>query len=234
MKVYSGIILAAVLLLILFSGLIPAAGARVAAALVVLLAAPLGMKIFDWVKALPEPEAASLESFFKVVAFGGATCFFLYKLMAGWFIINMIMGIRTERTLAEGTASDHLALTVTLDKGSTDSLHIQDMKVRIAELDKDAAAPVFRDVPISGFKRLAESGEGGTILWSDAKKAPTTIAISPGEKAEFATYIQVPHGKAVLVEAVVLGDRFLSRDWNGYCNQWRASAVSLPAKLNEK
>ncbi len=233
MKVYLGIILAALVLLILFSGLVPAAGARVAAAVVVLVAAPLGMKLLGWVRALPPPAATSLESFFKVVALGGAACFFLYKLMAGWFIINMVMGIRTERAPVENTASDHLAVTVTLDKGSTDSLHIQDIKVRIAELGKDAASPQFREVPISGFKRLAESSDGGAALWADSG-SPATIAISPGEKAEFATYAQVPHDKAVLVEVVVLGDRFLSRAWNGFSNQWRASAVSLPPADKKK
>jgi len=207
--------------------MIPTVGARVFVAAVVVGTALLGRLLFGWVNNLTPAAATSLESFFKMVAFGGVACFFLYKLAAGWFIMNMITGIRTERAMVTGTTSDHLAITVTLDKGSTDSVHVQDMKVRIAELGKDAAAPEFRDVLISGFKRLEENKEDGTALWSDAK-TPTTIAISPGEKFEFATYTQVPHDKAVLVEVVVLGDRFLSRAWNGFSNQWRASAVSLP------
>lgn len=183
-------------------------------------------------KMLDSPQ--SIDVLLKCVLAIAAAFFFLYKIIAGWLIMNMSVSIRTDRQRRDKD-SDHLAVAIVLEKGSTDSVHIIDIRVRVTNLQNqnsirqeqsnDETVYQNEDVVIAGFTRLEDTDRKAS--WNPSSRRDR-LAISPGEKVEYAAYTPVPHDAPVLISVVVLGDRWLSKTWNGYYNQWRVSALSLP------
>lgn len=241
-------------ILYVLGGAVPGLRARVLVALLLVLVLPGALELSHRVQAAAAPGGKGLgltmDGVFKGAAVLGAAGFFAYKIVAGWFIINMTVGLRLQRVPvavpgADGQdlspVTDHLAIVVTLEKGTTDSVHLRDIQVRVSDL-VDGVARAPRLVPLTGFTRLRENMCAGTALWEEVPPArpwsflnpQRTIAISPGEKTEFACCTPVGHASAVLVEAVVLGERPLSVFWNGFFSQWRVSAVSLPPENKTK
>lgn len=81
---------------------------------------------------------ATLESIGKITGFFLAACFFIYKLFTGWLIINLEVGIEAER-IKYNDISDHLAIHIKLSKGSTDSVWLKDIEVKVLQMPSDTA-----------------------------------------------------------------------------------------------
>ena len=177
--------------------------------------------------------AEYVETVLKCLAIIAAAGFFVYKIKTGWWIMNMSVAIRLDRKVKDPT-NDHLSITVAMDKGSNDSVNLRRIQIRVTELESPEASEKESPKPsteteILGHERLAEIEDCDKVDWAKPSTAGP-ISISPGEKTEFAHYVTVAHGVPVLVEAVVLGDRWLATLWNDHYTQWRVSAVSLPVK----
>ena len=166
------------------------------------------------------------ESILKSLAIIGATGFFLYKLKTGWLIVNMGVSIRTKRRRID-KERDHMALIVALDKGSTDSVYLRDIQFRVCKL-VNGVVQECQICPAQGFAPIGEM-ENGRANWLDLPKRGE-IAVSPGEKLEYAAYAEVDRNQAYLVEVAVFGHNWFYRLWSRGNNfiQWRASTISLP------
>ncbi len=167
-----------------------------------------------------------VESWMKVGGLIAGSLFFIWKLCTGWLIVNMGVCIRIQRQRRRDGIDD-LTVTVALEKGSTDSIWLRDVEVRMTALENgELSDACVRYVRIHGFDRVAESSTQ-TVAWG-AETDGKPIAISPGEKVEYSGHAVVSAEHPYLLEAVVLADRPLFRVFMGRCIQWRASAVSLP------
>lgn len=166
------------------------------------------------------------ESALKCLALVAAAGFFAYKLFTGWLIINLGVAIRSERVIRDAQ-SDHLALTIELEKGIKDSVWILDISVRLTPLEVEE--PNYRESTthkIYGYNPTGES-ENGHADWS-RNVSRKEIALSPEEKAEYAGYAIVEKDCAYLVEVAVFGDNKLYKFYMGHFIQWKASAISIP------
>jgi hypothetical protein len=152
--------------------------------------------------------------------------FFLWKLCTGWLYPNMGLCIRTKRhRRADG--KDGLAVTVMFDKGSVDSVWLRDVEVRLTAFEgEELSDKSVQYVRIRGFQPVPESSTQ-TVDWGGVLKRDE-IAVSPGEKLEYAGYAVIDADRPYLVEVAVLADRTFFRLIMDRCIQWRASAVSLP------
>lgn len=161
----------------------------------------------------------SIELFTKIVAFAAAAAFFLYKLISGFFLIDMSISIATERIAKDESDIDHLGITVTLSKGDRSSVIIEETHIRII-----CEGTTIDRMELNGLNRLDASllknGE-----WVRDKKRPK-LYLSPGEEASFSCVAKVAYGLPCIIEVAIPGRRLnISR-----LAQWRASSVSLPVK----
>ena len=159
------------------------------------------------------------------VTVGGAltaAVFFLWKLFTGWLIINLQVSIDLKRQSYDGE-NDILAVQINLKKGSTDTLWIRDISLRVTP-----QWPADKPTVIT-FAELTQLAIVNKKLdWEAACPEAKNITLSPDESVQFARAILVPRNRPALVEAAVFGDRtFWSKGF-----QWRASAVALPIVQN--
>ncbi|MFN3849402.1 MAG: hypothetical protein ACK4NY_08245 [Spirosomataceae bacterium] len=158
----------------------------------------------------------------KTIGLVAAGCYFLWKVIAGWLVINLEIAIETERQ-EETPELDLLAFKILFKKGNTDTLNIKDIQARV--YGEGVEKPeVFE---FSEITKLALSNH--KITWSDNPKG-TKISLSPSESLHLGRFTRVLAKKPVIVEAVIHGTR---RFW-GIGFQWRASVVSLPPKKEAK
>ena len=152
--------------------------------------------------------------------------FFMYKLLAGWLLVNMTVKVEGTRQAVSGDLqTDHLSLKVTLNKGSIDSVWIDKIEIRLREMRNGTSADFFV-VPLN----IEKLGDTDLDYWAGTKSDFYTI--SSGEEACFAAYTTVPANVVVSAELLVLGTRLFYGIESSLDKriQWRSSAVILPCK----
>jgi hypothetical protein len=168
---------------------------------------------------LAKVEPTKIETWLKITALLLAALFFTWKICVGWFAANLNLSIASER-VAKDEASDFLAISVTLDKGTTDSVYLKDISLRLA-----VKGQTERSERIRGFERLPT--EGDRLLWptdGDAsKESLPEYLLAQGESLQLAKVYEVPSDLPATVEVAVLAKRAFYRPF-----QWRAVHISLP------
>ena len=160
-----------------------------------------------------------------------AVLLFAWKLRTGWLIINLSVAVSSERQRYDAT-SDILAITVNLEKGSTDTVWLRCLQYRVRELaigtPVGPMAAVPRDHAIVPPFEVADVNRwtlnNGVLDWDEAASG-NTLTLSPNEKTHFGASARVENGRVYLIEVAVTGFR---PHWEYPGFQWRASAVSLP------
>ena len=175
------------------------------------------------------------EDVIKILTFAAALIFFAYKLFVGWLFINLNVKIEPERMSMDANM-DHLSLKLTLEKGSIDSLWLEDVQFRYSEMMETDKG--FMPVPLGKIKPIGMHKTSyplaGKIdistLWEGEKS--NYYVLSPKEEATFSTYTTVEKGKIILVEVIVIGTRpFYSIEYKSHRPiQWRSSLIVLPVK----
>ena len=174
---------------------------------------------------------SSIETALKISAIIAAACFFGWKLFTGWLIINLRVAISTDRAPADsplptGEEADYLAVTINLEKRSTDTLWLRDISFRVTTQWPHSVAPAA-DGAGTQIQRLGEVFELAVINervdWNTTNVEGKRLTLSPEEALQFARVFLIPRSQPAFVEAAVHGNRTF---WTGF--QWRASAVSLP------
>jgi hypothetical protein len=156
--------------------------------------------------------------------------FFMYKLFTGWLIINLDVKIEPERKIYKGNL-DHLSLKLTLSKGSTDSMWMERIDIRLSEVTMNGHKPHYHVLGIIhpvGDKKMDPKGRN---YWSDIKLPQYTI--SSGEDTAFTAYTQVTQHQVIAAEVLILGTRpffGIETFWKKKLIQWRSSAIILPVR----
>jgi hypothetical protein len=165
------------------------------------------------------------ESIAKIVGFFSAAAFFIYKAVSGYLITNLSVKLKCNREHSNITGMDYLIVTAALAKGERGSVSIHDGQARL-RYDGGTTQPT----PLIGMERLSyqtvklKNQEMKQIDWDKRSESSPFIRLSPGEKAEFACYWEVPSNSVCRVEVVFVGSRLKS--WK--LGQWRSSLVSIP------
>lgn len=158
-----------------------------------------------------------VETALKIVALVAAAAFFLWKLFTGWLIVNLALQV-TEIRQVKNERVDFLAISILLDKGTTDSVWLKHVSVRVTPEGQSPLPPIS----LTGYRRLNTVGD--KLDWSAEDTTQDKWAVSPGEKLQLGAWCEVPTGIPARIEVAVLGTRPF---WTpGF--QWRATTVSLP------
>jgi len=154
-----------------------------------------------------------------------AAGFAVFKLNAGYEVVNLKLTLGVERSPKPNSQFDLLSVSAVLEKGDRGSILLHDAQARITTADGAQTLQFVgierlsrRKDPLSGriFRRVA--------LWDTrAEKAPF-LALTPGERTEFACVCEIRHHDIAQIETIFLGRRVNS--WR--FGQWRASHISLP------
>lgn len=161
-----------------------------------------------------DPE--KVETWLKILALILAAVFFAWKICVGWFAANLDLSISSER-VARDEENDFLAITVTLDKGTTDSVKLKDVSLRLTVEGKN------EHIERIGFERLPT--EGDRLRWPTDGTSPTDplYLLAQGESLQLAKAYEVPSQIPATVEVAVLAKRAFYKSF-----QWRAFHISLP------
>ena len=174
---------------------------------------------------MPNITATEVETFLKIAALLSAGIFFLWKAFTGWLIINLKLSLKLERA-AMDTTKDHLAITILLEKGTTDSVWLQDVTARVVSsaANEPTTQLSFSEELRWLFVAKNKADRSTRVVWGQYVTPKRDIALSPSESMTLARMTQVPSGEPVFVEVAVYGRRnFWPRGF-----QWRASSVALP------
>lgn len=164
-------------------------------------------------------EASQVQMWLAIAGFAAAGSFFVWKLFTGWLFINLKVAIKLDR-VRKDDANDHLGITLSLDKGSIDSVWLKHVSARVTWDGNREPEPIDMSAETQRLHVHAKKA-----VWDQLELAGRSIALSPGEATTIARYAEVPAAKPVKVEVLIFGDRTFWRE-RGF--QWRASAVSLP------
>src|SRR5215470_17310484 len=160
------------------------------------------------------------KDFYTSAAIVTGGTYFIYKLLAGWLVINLSIEIKTIRQ-RQNNNTDYLVVNLILEKGGIDAARLLRAELRITP---DPPNPVTGPhiVAVSGTERLQCSKH--TIDWNIPQQGKF-LNLAPNEKTHFSERFDVGSDQVYKIEAIVIGDRY--RIWRTLA-QWRASAVSLP------
>lgn len=157
------------------------------------------------------------ETILKIAALVAGAAFFLWKLLTGWLIVNLKLSASAIREQKD-SETDYLAIAITLEKGTTDSVWIKDISVRVTPEGHQSS----KLISVEGFRRLKVAN--GKLDWSTSDPIRTEWPISPGEALQLGVSCTVPCHIPAAVEVAAYGRRPF---WTpGF--QWRASLISLP------
>ncbi|TRW21491.1 hypothetical protein FMM05_20285 [Flavobacterium zepuense] len=159
--------------------------------------------------------------------------FFMYKLFVGWLIINLTIKAEAQRLPVKDGTEDHLTIKITLSKGTTDSLWLEDIQVRISEVTQPENIPVVVEPvihPVNFKKRTYLPGvtPEKDDWWGGIPQKHYTL--SSGEETFFTAYTRAKPDTVLCAEIVVIGTRpfyAVERKKNPKI-QWRASLMILP------
>jgi hypothetical protein len=163
----------------------------------------------------------------EILALLAAAVFFMYKAVTGYLITNMSIELQCFRQPIPHKAEDYLHVIMTLTKGDKGTVRIHDAQARMHIEGEE-----HRTVSFSGASRLSfitktvEGFKRHVINWDTRSEKNPFLNLSPGEKAQFSCFAEVPRHSLCTVEVAVLGNHVAS--WK--MGQWRASFVSLPER----
>lgn len=161
----------------------------------------------------------NLKTGVEILAFLYAGLYFIYQFVTGLSVINMDLGIVTQRQRFNDV-TDYMKVVISLKKGNVNSLYIHQIQGQII-IEGDSSELIF-----DGYKRLCYKGSGETTLfdkWKIDNKEKYQLATN--ESTQFSTFVLVPANKACRIEVAVLGG---SKEFQYAESQWRISDVSLP------
>lgn len=184
--------------------------------------------------ALNERTEHIIEKIAKFVAAVVVFNFFMYKLLTGWLFINLSIKAEAERQKGIDGEDDHLKIKITLVKGVTDSVWLEDIQIRLSSVSQYAAQTAFENKIIRpiNFKKLHlnyDQRNGDCDAWNGSQDY--LYVISSNAETFFSVYDTVPTEIPLSVEIVVLGSRpfySIGRTKRDKI-QWRASLIVLPA-----
>lgn len=159
------------------------------------------------------------DNWVKIVALLAAGVFFAWKVLTGWLFVNLTVGLKLER-IQKDDVTDYFAITLSLEKGSTDSVWLKHIEVRITS----SIAPKEQRIDMTDETRRLHV-HSKRLVWDQVESEGRGIALSPGESTTIARFAEIPSQCPAHVEVVIFGDRTF---WRKTGFQWRASAVSLP------
>jgi len=155
-----------------------------------------------------------------------AVNFFLYKVFTGWLFINLNVNAHPLREKAN-KGFDHLTIKIVLSKGTTDSVWLHDIEVRIRTIVQLNSRTIYKNeywLKPTNFQKLQIKGSN---YWY--KFGSKHYVISSGEEATFTVYTKVKSGDVISAEIVVLGTRpFYGTFQETKVSQWRSSLIILP------
>jgi len=173
-----------------------------------------------------------LRKIVEIVAYLTAAGFFLFKWTSGYMSTNLSIEIACSRKRAgTDTDTDILAVSITLAKGESGSLHIFDVGVAV---DGETRNLRYQLEPYT-IRQPSTSSNGPThdagrdrerrryVDWSSRDEHYYPF-LQPGEKVQMAFDCEVESTGVSRVDVVVVGRRKHSYR----IKQWRSSAVSLP------
>ncbi len=155
------------------------------------------------------------ETHLKELLVIAAAGFFLWKVLAGWLVVNVQISIEAERQVGPNK-QDWLAFKILLKKGNIDTLQIKDIQARVKY--EENSLPVTKEFQFDEIHKLIAKEDN--VVWGELHTSKN-ISLSPGESFHLGRYLEVPTGVPVIIEAVLHGDRALW--WKGF--QWRVSTV---------
>jgi len=180
----------------------------------------------------------------EILALLAAALYFFYRLISGYFKINLSLSVIPSRQRSPENGKDYLVVLVKLKKGDRGSLTIHDARVNITCEDGEQIGEKKEKEPIELIGAVRSSYNETTFIvrkkeegkWVDkaVKRKVITferrsadapfINLTPGERTIFSCTSKVLSDKVCQIEVAVLGYKRLS--W--VMGQWKASVVSLP------
>ncbi|MEO6734428.1 MAG: hypothetical protein ABIN01_24620 [Ferruginibacter sp.] len=158
------------------------------------------------------------KTLFTIIASASAALFFIWKIVAGWLVVNVQISIEVERQ-SDTKENDLLSFKLIFIKGNTDTLQIKDVKARVR---KENESDIIKGFIFPEIHKL--SFDGILINFDSPNADGKNISLSPGESFHVGRFVTIPAGECVIVEAALHGSRTM---W-GKGFQWRASIASLP------
>ncbi len=163
-----------------------------------------------------------LQQISQIVAFFSAAIFFIYKVVAGYFVPNVSLAPEISRIERFNSDNDLLIVKVSIKKGDNGSINIHDAKVRLS------GDSVYEIVDLTGVQRLSfdsqeiNDHDRKAIAWNRISQKNPYLRIGPHEETVFSCMCEVTKNTAINVEVVILGVKPKS------ClkSQWRASVIS--------
>jgi hypothetical protein len=169
----------------------------------------------------------------QVAAWTGAALFFGYKIVSGYFIIDLSLKMECERRQVGDSDQDHLGVMVTAKKGERSAIELHDARVTV--FDYSTGRKIHDSQRFKGSRRLtfASGNDGYKEVNSEKLSSDNSLLnFAPGDEMQFAAMFVVGHAQVVTVEAVILGrKKFRLPDKFG---EWRATRVSLPLEPKTK
>ncbi|MCF0065109.1 hypothetical protein MUK70_06410 [Dyadobacter chenwenxiniae] len=169
-----------------------------------------------------------IEQLFKVLALYAAFCFFVYKLITGWLIINLKIKLDQNRTHID-KSFDYLAISLNIEKGPTDSVWLKDIQLKVRSFDQQGSELESKIIRPIGFQRSEINLSDQNAIWTEQKEN-RLMTISPGEATSFSAFTTVARECVISVEVLILGTRpfyGLEKAGDEYI-QWKASMIVLP------
>lgn len=167
----------------------------------------------------------AVSPYIATFAYLAAGIFFLYKMLAGYFMTNLSVTLTTARQHLT-SERDHLAVSVELAKGDRGTVRLHDCQVRISwKGDPPIIKPLIgTDRRSKNTERFAEKLKRNVVNWDKRSVTQPFLHLTAGESSQFATYAEVPANAICEVEVAILA----MRRTGVRVGQWRASAISLP------
>lgn len=155
-----------------------------------------------------------------IIASVSAAVFFIWKIIAGWLVVNVEISIEIDRQ-AQTEKEDLLAFKIIFKKGNTDTLQIKDIQARVSYQQNGEQKQQVEMFP--EINKLSINDKK-IMNWKTLDAKGRKISLSPGESFHVGRFVWIPTATPVIVEAILHGTRkFWKRGF-----QWHASIASLP------
>jgi len=177
---------------------------------------------------------ADLKNVAELAGVFAAGAYFLWRLVNGFFLVNLSATVTCARTRQTST-HDWVAATVTLKKGDRGTVMILDASVRfLPEGSEGIVRPIESLARLSFDNNQVETRDGHfrrvSVNWSRRSKRAPFVNLTPGEEISASCYASVPAATPCLIELALLG----RRPSFSTIAQWRTSCTSLPLDVSEQ